>query len=347
MNIGFVVNGLTTEVAGYTTTHLAMAATNRGHEAWYVNVEDFSYDPDENVRAWVHLAAPKKYRSPRRYLDAVRGEHAIRKRVSMHELDILFLRNDPSEDVRDRPWARLAGINFGRFAMRHGVLVLNDPDGLARAVNKLYLHVFPEEVRPKTLITRMLTDIKQFAKEYGTVVLKPLYGSGGRSVFLCRPEDRPNMNQMIETVSRDGYVIVQQYLPKAVEGDTRLFLLNGKPFIERGHYAVLRRIRSGGDMRSNMSAGATSAKATINDDMLQIAAAVEAQLMTDGMFFVGLDIVGDKLMEINVFSPGGLESAEHFEGVNFSQALIKDLERKVAARGSAVQPMSNLKLATF
>ncbi len=331
MKIGFVVNNLDTELPTYTTTHLAMVATNRGHEVWYVNVSDFAYDPDENVHAWARRVPPRRYRSTRAYLKAAQGKDAPSTRITIDELDILFLRNDPAEDAITRPWARLAGINFGRLAKRHGVLVFNDPDGLAGAVNKLYLHMFPEEVRPKTLITRSQQDVKRFADEQGTIVLKPLYGSGGRNVFLCRPEDRPNMNQMLEAVLRDGYVIAQEYLPGASQGDTRLFLLNGIPLKVKGHYGAIHRVRRGEDIRSNITAGASASKAEISEPMLRITELIKPKLNQDGMYFVGLDIVDEKLMEINVFSPGGLEEAECFEGVQFNQAIVRDLEEKVTA----------------
>ena len=114
--------------------------------------------------------------------------------------------------------------------MRHGVVVLNDPNGLAKAMNKMYFQLFPEEVRPRTLITRDHEEIKAFAKEEGgNIVLKPLQGSGGSGVFLVNPDDKSNLNQMIDAVSRDGFVICQEYLPAAEEGDMRLFVMNGRP----------------------------------------------------------------------------------------------------------------------
>jgi glutathione synthase len=161
------------------------------------------------------------------------------------------------------------------------------------------------------------------------VVLKPLQGSGGASVFLVRPEDIPNINQMIDAVTRDGFVICQEYLPAAQEGDTRLFLMNGRPLRVKGKYAAFRRQRSGGDMRSNIHAGGTLAPAEITDTDLSIAEMVHPKLIQDGMFLVGLDIVGNKLMEINVFSPGGLGSAQRFTKINFNKYVIEALARKV------------------
>jgi glutathione synthase len=134
---------------------------------------------------------------------------------------------------------------------------------------------------------------------------------------------------MIDAVSRDGYVIAQAYLPAAEKGDMRLFMMNGRPLRVKGKYAAFRRLRSGGDMRSNIHAGGTLAGAEISDVTLRIAEIVRPKLVQDGMFLVGLDIVGDKLMEINVFSPGGLGSAQRFTKINFSKYVIEALERKV------------------
>ena len=348
MKIAFVVNGIHTEWPGYTTTHLAMAATRMGHEAWYVGIGDFAYNSDEHIHAHATRVRQTGHRLPRAYLQDLKGADAIHDYLDLSEFDVIMLRNDPAEDVISRPWARLAGINFARFAAHNGVLVVNDPDGLCVAVNKLYLQRFPAQVRPQALISRKRDQIKDFCRQMGgTLVLKPLYGSGGRNVFLVRPEDLPNINQMIEVVSRDGYIIAQEYLPKAMEGDIRLFLLNGKPLQHKGHYAALRRVRHGEDIRSNMTIGASSAPAVVTDEILELAEAVRPQLQQDGMFFVGLDIIGDKLTEINVFSPGGLESAEAFTGIKFSQLVIEDLERKIAQRTEAPQPLPNRKMAVL
>ena len=247
-----------------------------------------------------------------------------------------------------RTWAQGAGIIFGRVAMRHGVIVLNDPNGLSKAMNKMYFQLFPEEVRPKSLFTRDRDEIKAFAKEMGgNVVLKPLQGSGGQSVFLVRPEDVPNLNQMIEAVSREGYVIAQEYLPAAAEGDTRLFVMNGQPLRYKGKYAAFRRVRQGDDMRSNIHAGGKLREATITDEHLKIVEIVRPKLVQDGMFLVGLDIVGDKLMEINVFSPGGLGSAQKFEKVNFTHAVLHALERKVDYMRFYRRNFDNVDLATL
>jgi glutathione synthase len=330
MKLGIVVNDIRTEEAGYTTSRLAIAALNRGHDVWTISVGDLAYDPDDVVRARARRAPKSKYSTTESYVRDLQGRQGVQERISVDALDVLLLRNDPAQDVAGRPWAAHAAIMFGRIALRHGVIVLNDPNGLSKATNKMYFQTFPEEVRPKTLITRDRDEIKDFARDQGgTIVLKPLSGSGGSGVFLVRPEDIPNLNQMIDAVSRDGYVIAQEYLPAAAEGDMRLFVMNGQPLRYKGKYAAFRRLRTGGDMRSNIHAGGKLHQAIVDETAIRVAEIVRPKLVQDGMFLAGLDIVGDKLMEINVFSPGGLGSARKFEGVNFTRAVIEALERKV------------------
>ena len=178
-------------------------------------------------------------------------------------------------------------------------------------------------------------------------MLKPLQGSGGASVFLVRPDDIPNINQMIDAVSRDGFVIAQEYLPAAAEGDMRLFMMNGRPLRVKGRYAAFRRERNDGDMRSNLHAGGTLAPATVTSEALRIAEIVRPKLVQDGMFLVGLDVVGDKLMEINVFSPGGLGSAQQFTKINFCRYVIGALERKVDYVKNYGRNFDNRALATL
>ncbi|PAY18441.1 glutathione synthetase [Rhodopirellula sp. SM50] len=329
MRIGFLVNDVATEAGNFTTSRLGQSAVNLGHEVWVMGVGDLAYDPDGMIRARASSVPKQRYSNSDSYTADLQGKKAVRRRITVDELDVLMLRNVPSDDYLSRPWAATTASEFARTAMRHGVIVLSDPTGLSQASSKMYFQLFPEEVRPKTLITRDRDDIKQFAKEEGKIVIKPLQGSGGASVFLVRPEDIPNLNQMIDAVSRDGFVIAQEFLPAAEQGDTRLFVMNGRPLRVKGKYAAFRRVRSGGDMRSNIHAGGQKAAAEIDHTALRIAEIVRPKLVQDGMFLVGLDIVGDKLMEINVFSPGGLGSAQQFEKVNFSAHVIEAIERKV------------------
>jgi len=347
MKIGFVVNDIDTEQAGYTTTRIAMVAINRGYEAWVMTPGDFAYDTDEKIRARARHAPRDKYKAGSAYISGLRGPKARVRRITVDDLDVLMLRNDPAQEG-SCAWRQGAGIDFGRIALRNGVIVLNDPNGLSKATNKMYFQLFPEEVRPRTLITRDRDEIKQFIKQEGDrAVLKPLQGSGGAGVFLVDHPSAKNVNQMIDALTRDGYVIVQEYLEAAEDGDIRLFMMNGQPMKYKGRYAAFRRIRQGDDIRSNVHAGGLIAQAEITDAHLRIAEIVRPKLVSDGMFLVGLDIVGDKLMEINVFSPGGLGSAQKFEKVNFAAAVVDALERKVDYMSFYGRRFSNVQLASL
>ncbi len=346
MRLGLVCNDVATEESEFTTTRIGMAAVNRGHEVWWMGVGDMATDPDDRVTAWARSARGKAYRSSKTYLAAVQGDKARFERVGVDDMDVMFLRNDPAEDLATRPWAQSAGFVFGQQAASRGVIVLNDPDSLAGAINKMYFQRFPEEVRPRSLITRSAEDLRKFVEaEGGRAVLKPLQGSGGTNVFMVKPSEAGNLNQIIEAVSRDGYVIAQEYLPDAKKGDVRLFMMNGVPLQVAGRYAAFRRVSAKGDARSNVHVGGKILKASITDEMLAIAEIVRPKLVRDGMFLVGLDIVGTKLMEINVFSPGGLGSAGRLEKVNFDVAVVEALERKVAYRDRSGRTLTNLELA--
>ena len=346
MKIGFVVNDVSTELALYTTTRLALAATQMGHEAFYMGIGDFAFEPDGSLSAQVRRAPAKSYKSVEQFLSAIQDGRR-KKNVQIGELDVVLLRADPADDAEERPWAGTAGIAFGQLIAASGVLIVNDPGHLADALSKAYFQHFPEAVRPRTLISRDEDKINAFVAELGgEAVLKPLQGSGGRGVFQVTKAESPNLAQIFEAISRDGYVVAQEFLPKAADGDVRLFVMNGAPLIRDGHYAAFRRVNSGPNLRSNMSAGGKARKAKVTDEMLHLVHQVQPKLVRDGMFLGGLDIVGDQLMEINVFSPGGLGSCGELYGVNFAKTVIEDLERKVELRRIYGDSLSNRRLAT-
>lgn len=347
MKIGFVVNEVETEEPAYTTTRLALAARQMGHQVWLMGVGDFAYQPDGTLTAKARAGVAKNYKSLKRYLDDVKKPAAMQQ-IPISDFDVVFLRSDPAQDAVEQPWAVTAGVAFGQLIASTGVLVVNDPGRLADALSKAYFQHFPEIVRPQTLISRDVETITSFVGDLGgRAVLKPLQGSGGSGVFMVNSKESPNMNQIIEAISRDGYVVAQEYLPQAAKGDTRLFLMNGRPLQVGGHYAAFQRRSTTSDLRSNMSVGGKIGKARVTDEMLHIVEVVRPKLVADGMFLVGLDVVGDKLMEINVFSPGGLGSCQNLYEQNFAQAVIEDLERKMEIRAHYQSELDNLTLATM
>ena len=343
MKIAFVVNDIATEIHSYTTVNLAFQAMKMGHEAYITGVGELVYLSNGHMGASA-FRVEEGVKSTEDMLGDIQKAYEHSKisltdpemkpmQITSEDLDVMFIRNDPSADRETRPWAQSAGVIFGKIAVRNGVIVLNDPDALHNALNKMYFQHFPELVRPKTIITRNANDVRKFYDECKQkVVLKPLQGSGGKDVFMVKGKEANNLDQIVEAIGRDGYVIVQEYLPAATDGDTRLFVINGRPLENDGKIACFQRVNEGDDFRSNMHAGGRPQKAEVTDDMLKLAEALRPKVIADGLFMIGLDIVGDKLMEINVFSPGGMMSACIQQDTEFFPTVIKAIEKKVYYR---------------
>jgi glutathione synthase len=178
-------------------------------------------------------------------------------------------------------------------------------------------------------------------------VIKPLQGSGGQGVFLLDKKNRQNLNQITEAVIRDGYAIVQEYLPAAKKGDLRMITLNGRPLMVENTYASLHRFSQTEDHRSNISAGGGVEMMAPDENALAIAEIVGPKLIDDGMYLAGLDIVGDKMIELNVDTPGGISFMEDLSGVDFSGAIMDDLERKVRLQHQYGGALTNRQLAVI
>lgn len=347
MRILIVVNDVDTEVDRAATTVLATAASRLGHEVFMAGVRELEYFQDGQVGASARVGPGADVESQQGFLDAVQGEDAPRRMISTSDLDVIWLRYNPSEEVHENAWAQHAGILFGQAALEHGVVVLNHPYSLSWAIDKMYFQQFPEAVRPRAIITRSYERVAEFHEAHGRrIVVKPLSGYGGSDVFLVG-EDAGNLRQIVEAVRRGGYVLVQEFLPAATEGDTRLFLVNGKPLQVDGKYAAVRRVATGGDFRSNMSAGARPELPEVDETMLRLASIVGPKLVKDGIFFAGLDIVGDKLVEINTISAGGLNIAGKLQERDFGTPVIQAVERKVFYKQHYREHIRNIELATL
>lgn len=346
MIIAFFVNDMEREFAGYTTTVLAYEAHSRGHGVCYVTPDDFLLTPDDRLHVHGRFLPKSKFKDRDAFFKSLQDLKT--RQLDMEEVDVLMLRSDPSLDAQTMPWAAEVGILFGREAAKRGVIVVNDPDSLSNAINKLYFQSFPVEARAETLISRHESDIKAFAKTHGgNIILKPLQGSGGSGVFKVDSGSKSNINQMIEAIGRDGYIIAQAYVPAAKKGDIRLFLMNGVPLRIGGKYAALRRVASKDDIRSNIHAGGTAEAVEIGETELRVAEIIRPKLIADGMFLVGIDIVGDKILEVNVFSPGNLGSCSRLAGVDFAVPIIDSLERKASIKKDYAQTFDNRHLAVL
>lgn len=349
MRIGFFIDDIEREKAGYTTVYLAMTAVNRGHEVWFISSGDMTYDVDEKIRTVARQAAStKKYKTSAAYLRDLKSNKAKTERITVDDLDILMLRNDPAITSESHAWSKTAGIIFGNIALRSGVIVLNDPTGLAGGLDKMYTQLLPQEIRPKTLITTDRKEIKSFVAELdGVAVLKGFQGSSAQAVFLVTKDNRANLNQMIDAIVNYGYVIAQEYLPGAAHGSTRMYLVNGEPLRHKGKIAAFQWVRTGEGMRANIHAPGSTQAVKLTDAHYHIAEAVRPRLVQDGIFMAGLEIVDDKLIDIDIFSPDGLVTAQSFAKVNFCEAVIEALEHKVDYMRYYCRRFDNVDMATL
>jgi glutathione synthase len=348
MRIAFFVNSIEGEYPHYTTTVLALSALSRGHDICYITPGDFVLRPDDSLMVRALSLPGSNYKKPETLHKDLQGDNTKTETIGVGEIDVIFLRNDPSQDAAERPWAAYVGAMFGRLAADRGVLVVNDPEGLALAQNKLYFQDFPESVRPATLISKDIDEIRAFIEQQAKgAIVKPLQGSGGKNVFKIDSPKDANLNQIFEAVSEEGYLIAQGYIPEAKAGDIRFFLMNGKPLERDGKYAAFRRVPAKGEVRSNIHVQGSAETVNVTDKILRIAETVRPKLVQDGMFLVGLDIVGDKILEINVFTPGGLRSMSQMYETDFVESVIVALESKVALRAAYASSIANRQLATL
>lgn len=334
MRIGFVVRSVYSQHLTYTTTHLAYEAYRRGHEVHYTTINGFHYSEERGLRATTLTLPRGLFHSRAAFLHALKSEAAIRQEVTLSEFDAVFLRYNPNEAEAEKRRSINPAVEFGRILKNNGVFVVNDPDGLAKASSKMYLAEFPPRIRARTLVTRSTVKIKEFLQELGRpAILKPLSGYGGQDVFFVKEASREvNINQIIAAITKNGYVMVQEYLPEVRRGDKRLLMLNGEVIRIERQAAMYRRLAPKGEVRSNIHVGGMRKPADFGRDEARIAAKIGPKLAKDGLWFVGVDILGDKLLEINVFCPGGINNINELYDINVGQRVIEELEKRVLQR---------------
>jgi glutathione synthase len=337
MRVLFVVNHPRSLRSTYTTVYLAAAALRRGHAVAFASVDDLAHEREVTGRI-VRLAEGAG-RDPASLVASLRSPEARCGEARLSEFDVVLLRNNPhvgdGRSIRVNP-----AIELGRRLKEGGVMVLNDPDGLRRAGSKMYLAGFPAAIRPRTLITCSASRVRAFLRELdGAAVIKPLFGYGGQNVFFVGRGQTANLAQIISTVRGSGYLIVQEYVAAATRGDKRVLLIAGSPLEMKGQVAVYRRIHAGDDMRNNMHAGATRRRCRLNQAERELCETIRPRLVADGLYLVGLDIAGEKILEINVFAPGGMHNMFELYGVDFAEPAIADLERRFKLRGAYREPV--------
>jgi len=239
------------------------------------------------------------------------------------ELDVILMRKDPPFDME-----YIYTTFLLERAEEAGVLVVNKPAALRDVSEKAYTMWFPE-FTPETMVTRSMQDMRRFVERYGAAVVKPLDGMGGRSIFVLRPGD-PNTGVILETLTGHDsrFAMIQRYVPEIVAGgDRRILLVDGEPY---GH--ALARIPAEGENRGNLAAGARGEGRDLTPREREICAAVGPVLRDKGILFAGLDVIGDRLTEINVTSPTGVRELDRLYGDNICSGLFDAIERRLAQR---------------
>ncbi len=240
--------------------------------------------------------------------------------IDLREVTAILARKDPPVDAQF-----LYDTHVLQLAHDAGVLVVNDPRALRDANEKLFTLHFPQCIAP-TLVARDMVEIRRFVAEHDKVVLKPLDGMGGRSIFLSQRGD-PNLNVILETLTANGtaFALAQKFIPEISAGDKRILLVDGEPV----PYA-LARIPQGDEFRGNLAAGGRGVGIPLSDRDRWIAAEVGPELRRRGMLFVGLDVIGDWLTEVNVTSPTCIRELDAQFGLNIAGLLFDCIEGKLA-----------------
>jgi glutathione synthase len=293
-----------------TTFAFMLAAQKRGHELYYCGQDELSARGDEAMTVARRVTVQR-----------VEGNHcAINEPnlVSLDEFDVVFQRTDPPFDID-----YLHACHILELAEERDVLVVNKPSGLRVANEKLFALHFPEVI-PDTLVTSVKQEVFGFASEYdGRCVIKPVDGHGGEAVFVVDLEDG-NVNALVEVMTNHGErrIICQQYLPDAQRGDKRIILLDGEPL------GAILRVPPEGEHRGNIHVGGTVEKAELTERDHQICETVAPRLRAAGLWFVGLDVIGGYLTEVNVTSPTGIQEMSRFDEIDGSDMVIEWVEAK-------------------
>lgn len=296
------------------TLAMLQAAQGRGWQLWYLEQSDLSL---RDGRAVGRARPLQVHDDPARWFTL--GAPESMPLASMH---VVLMRKDPPFDME-----YIYTTYILERAELAGSLIVNRPQGLRDMNEKVFTAWFAQCCAP-TLITRDMQDMAAFAREHGRVVVKPLHGMGGRSIFVVDQGDK-NMSVVFETLTDYGerYAIVQRYLPEIVTGgDSRVLLVDGEPIP-----FALARIPAAHDNRGNLAAGARGVGRPLNERDRWLAAEIGPKLRDAGMLFVGLDVIGSFVTEINVTSPTGIREIDKQCGTDIAGTLIAAIERRLAA----------------
>jgi len=294
-----------------TSFAMLLEAQQRGYQLYYIEMADLylqNGEPMASVRKvtvqqdendWYNLQEP---------------EH-----ISLKQLDVIFMRKDPPVDNEF-----IYATHMFELAEQAGTLIVNKAQSLRDFNEKLFTAWFPQFV-PNTLVTRSTELVRQFHQQYQDIICKPLDGMGGTSIFRVK-EDGNNLGVVIETLTQNGqqYAMFQQYMPEIKDGDKRILIVDGQvvPY-------CLARLPTKGETRGNLAAGGTGRPQPLSDSDRQIAEAIAPTLVEKGLLFVGLDVIGDKVTEINVTSPTCVRELESAYDINITGMLFDAVEKRI------------------
>ena len=301
------------DISGDSTFSLALEAQARGHRLHYYLARDLSF---QDGRLWARARTLTVRPDPDDHFTA-----GAPQELDLASLDVVLMRQDPPFDMSYITATHLLEHIHPR------TLVTNDPVEVRNAPEKLFVTHFGE-LMPPTLITSRRDEVVRFRQTHGEIILKPLFGNGGAGVFHLRPDD-DNLNALLEMFT-EFYrepLIVQRYLPEVGDGDKRIILVDGEPV------GAFDRIPPAGEARSNLHVGGTARPAKLSARDREICAALGPALKDRGLTFVGIDVIGDWLTEINVTSPTGIEEIRCFDGTDVAGLIWDAIERRRAVCG--------------
>jgi len=290
------------------TFRIAEEAQARGHSLFYYTPDQLSWRQGRVIaRGWPLTVQREK------------GNHAIlgqEAEVDLADYDVVWLRQDPPFDM-----GYITTTHILDFLMP-GTLVVNYPFWVRNYPEKLLCLRFPDLI-PPTVIARDLATLRAFKAEHGDIILKPLYGNGGAGVFRLDPGDRnlASLHEMFSGINREP-LIAQKYLPAVTKGDKRVILVDGEPV------GAINRVPAAGETRSNMHVGGRPEKVALTARDREICAVIGPLLRDKGQIFVGIDVIGDYLTEINVTSPTGIQELERFDGINIAAKIWQVIEAR-------------------
>ncbi|GAA5064605.1 glutathione synthase [Roseibacterium beibuensis] len=311
MKVAFQMDPIgSVDINADSTFRLAEEAQARGHEMWVYTPDHLSY------REGRVMARAQSLRVQR-----VQGDHADLGPVAdidLGEMDVVWLRQDPPFDMGYITTTHLLDRLKGQ------ALVVNDPFWVRNSPEKLLVLDFPD-LTPPTAIARDIEVLREFKEKHGDIILKPLYGNGGAGVFRLDPNDRnlTSLHELFTGMSREP-LIVQKFLPDVSAGDKRIILVDGEPV------GGINRVPAKGETRSNMHVGGRPEKTDLTEREREICAIIGPRLKEMGQVFVGIDVIGGYLTEINVTSPTGIQELERFDGVNVAGQIWEAIEARLA-----------------